>query len=91
MAFSRCQISTQLKYPNVMQINRKNQSKELTDNVLLRSLSILTLSDKKKISLVVGVQVFLGLLDLFAILTVGILGALAVNGIQSRSPGSRAY
>ena len=72
-----------------MRRNQKKLSKKPSDNLLLRSLSILSSSDKKKISLVIGVQVFLGLLDLFAILIVGILGALAVNGIQSRSPGSR--
>jgi ABC-type multidrug transport system fused ATPase/permease subunit len=72
-----------------MQRNLKSQSKSRSDNVLLRSVRILSSSDKRKISLVIGVQVFLGLLDLFAVLIVGILGALAVNGIQSRSPGSR--
>jgi ABC-type multidrug transport system fused ATPase/permease subunit len=72
-----------------MRRNLKNQSEKRSDSVLFRSLRILSSSDKRKISLVIGVQVFLGMLDLFAILIVGILGALAVNGIQSRSPGSR--
>ena len=72
-----------------MRKNPENQSRIGSDNVLLRSLRILSTSDRRKISIVIGVQVLLGLLDLVAVMTVGILGALAVNGIQSRSPGNR--
>jgi len=68
---------------------QKNRDEKRSNNVLIRSLRILSTSDKRKISLVIGVQIFLGLLDLLAILSVGVLGALAVNGIQSRSPGNR--
>ena len=39
--------------------------------------------------LMVVLQVFLGFLDLIAIAIVGVLGALAVNGVQSRGPGER--
>lgn len=60
-----------------------------SENVLLRSMKVLSKNDKRKIILVIGVQIFLGLLDLLAVMVVGILGALAVNGIQSRSPGDR--
>ena len=52
-------------------------------------MKVLSKKDKQKIILVIGVQIFLGLLDLLAVMVVGILGALAVNGIQSRSPGDR--
>lgn len=60
-----------------------------SESVLKRSLKILTLSDKRKIFFVICIQVFLGILDLLAVMIVGVLGALAVNGIQSRAPGDR--
>ena len=59
------------------------------ESVLKRSLKILNPNDKRKILLVICIQVFLGLVDLLAVMIVGVLGALAVNGIQSRAPGDR--
>jgi len=38
---------------------------------------------------VVFIQILLGCFDLLAIAIVGVLGALAVSGVQSREPGSR--
>ncbi len=35
------------------------------------------------------IQVFLGFLDLIGVAAIGVLGALAVNGIQSKQPGNR--
>lgn len=69
--------------------NFQRKSKSVPENVLLRSIKILSKKDKRKILMVIAVQIFLGLLDLLAVILVGILGALAVNGIQSRSPGNR--
>ncbi len=54
-----------------------------------RSLKTLTKSDQKKIVFVVATQIFLSLLDLVGIALFGILGALAVNGVQAKSPGDR--
>lgn len=54
-----------------------------------RSLNALDSKDVKKVYVLTIIQVFFGLLDLAGVAAFGILGALAVNGIQSRSPGNR--
>lgn len=54
-----------------------------------RSMRIFSLSDRRKILVTTLLQVFLGLLDLLGVAIIGVLGALAVNGIQSRQPGNR--
>lgn len=54
-----------------------------------RSARLLSRSDQRKIFLVLLIQIGLGLLDLIAVASVGILGALTVNGVQSRGPGDR--
>ena len=54
-----------------------------------RSMRLFSKSDKRKILITTLLQIFLGLLDLLGVATIGILGALAVNGIQSRQPGDR--
>lgn len=58
-------------------------------STLRRSLNLLTKSEKKKIIGVIAIQIILGFMDLVAIAIVGVLGALAVNGVQSRGPGAR--
>ena len=45
--------------------------------------------DLKKISLVIVLQIFMGLIDLLGVALIGVLGALAVSGVQSTAPGSR--
>lgn len=60
-----------------------------TNSIVARSFRILPASDRKKLFGVVIIQVFFGLLDLAGVALVGVLGALAVNGVQSRSPGNR--
>lgn len=45
--------------------------------------------DKKKIIVVVFVQILLGALDLLGVALIGIIGALAVTGIQSGQTGNR--
>ena len=54
-----------------------------------RSSRLLSRNDQRKIFVVLIIQIGLGLLDLIAVAAVGILGALAVNGVQSRGPGDR--
>ena len=61
----------------------------LRHSTLGRSLNLLNRSEKKKVLGVIAIQIILGFLDLVAIAIVGILGALAVNGVQSRGPGNR--
>jgi ABC-type multidrug transport system fused ATPase/permease subunit len=54
-----------------------------------RALRIFSKQDRRKIGIVTVVQVFLGLLDLIGVAIIGVLGALAINGIQSKSAGNR--
>ena len=56
---------------------------------LIRSIRILPKSDIRKVSFVVSIQVFMSLVDLIGVAVFGVLGALAVSGVQSRLPGDR--
>jgi ABC-type multidrug transport system fused ATPase/permease subunit len=58
-------------------------------SIIRRSLRILSSSDRKKIIAVIAIQISFGLLDLAGVALVGILGALAINGVQSKGPGDR--
>jgi len=55
---------------------------------LWRSLNILEAPDRRRFKLVAILQVGLGFLDLVGVAAIGILGALAVTGIQSEQPGN---
>ena len=52
-------------------------------------MGVFSKRDKQKISIVVLIQILLGALDLLGVILVGIIGALAVTGIQSSTPGNR--
>ena len=54
-----------------------------------RSARVLSRSDQKKILLVMILQIAMGALDLIGVAIIGILGALAVSGVESRQPGNR--
>ena len=54
-----------------------------------RAASILPPKDRKKIVGVMCIQIFMGLLDLLGVAVIGVLGALAVNGVASKQPGNR--
>lgn len=58
-------------------------------SVVIRSLSLLESRDRKKVGLVVIIQVLLGVLDLAGVALLGILGALTVSGVSSQTPGNR--
>jgi ABC-type multidrug transport system fused ATPase/permease subunit len=55
----------------------------------MRSIKVLPKADHRKIVLVVALQVGLGFLDLIGVAAIGVLGALAVTGVQSTQPGNR--
>ena len=67
----------------------KSLEYKIKESVLLRSFKILNSRDRKLLALVVVIQVMLGLLDLIGVALVGIIGALAVSGVQSQPPGTR--
>jgi ABC-type multidrug transport system fused ATPase/permease subunit len=60
-----------------------------SNSVIARSVRILSASDRKKVIAVVAIQISFGLLDLAGVALVGILGALAITGVQARGPGDR--
>jgi ABC-type multidrug transport system fused ATPase/permease subunit len=62
---------------------------EFVQSTLGRSFYVLAKKDRQKLFVVVIIQVFLGLLDLAGVAIFGILGALAVTGVGSRTPGNR--
>ncbi len=64
-------------------------SSKFKESTLGRSLGLLTKPEKQKVIGVIAIQIVLGFLDLVAIAIVGVLGALAVSGVQSRGPGNR--
>lgn len=63
--------------------------KSLKGSTFYEATKVLVPKDRKKIYLVALIQVFMGFVDLAGVAVVGILGALAVNGIQSKGPGDR--
>ena len=54
-----------------------------------RAVAILSKRDKQKFFLVILIQIFFGFVDLVGVALVGVLGALAVSGIESKNPGER--
>lgn len=62
---------------------------KLQNNAIWKSLQILPLSDRRRMPLVFLAQLLLSLLDLLGVAIIGIVGALAVNGIKSSAPGNR--
>lgn len=61
----------------------------LRSKELKRCINLLPHRDRRKIKIVILAQLVLSGLDLLGVATVGILGALAVRGIQSSAPGNR--
>ncbi len=59
------------------------------DSVIYKASRILPKRDKNKFFAVVLLQIIFGLLDLVGVGVIGVLGALAVNGLSSKEPGER--
>jgi ATP-binding cassette, subfamily B, bacterial PglK len=56
-----------------------------------RSCRVLTRADQRKTIAVALLQIGLGAIDLMGVAAVGVLGALAVSGVESRIPGNRVH
>lgn len=67
-----------------------NASDLSTRRILVRSLGLLERRDRRNILVVAFVQIFLTGLDLLGVAVIGVIGALAANGIAQKSPGDRA-
>ena len=52
-------------------------------------LKILEPGDRKKFWLVMLIQACLGILDLTGVAILGVIGALAIRGVQSQPPGTQ--
>ena len=65
--------------------------KSLRESVLARSLRLLSKSDRSKLALLTLIQIFLSFMDLLGIALFGILGSLAVSGIESKNPSGKIY
>lgn len=61
----------------------------LRKSEFFRSLALLDRQDRAKVVLVTLIQISLSLLDLLGVAIIGALGALTINGIQSRGAGNR--
>jgi len=60
-----------------------------SSSTLGKSVSVLSKKNQLRIYLVAIIQILLGALDLLGVALIGVLGALAVNGVQSRPAGNR--
>jgi len=67
----------------------KNIKIKLKSTTLYNSLQILDSADRKKLFIVTIFQSALAFLDLAGVALVGLVGALAVTGVQSINPGNR--
>ncbi len=56
---------------------------------IVRAARVLSVQDRRKVLLVIALQISFGLLDLAGVAIVGVLGALAVSGVQGQLPGNR--
>jgi len=59
------------------------------DSRISRCIKVLDKSDRRKVVVVIFIQVAMGVLDLTGVALIGILGALAVSGVESKQPGNR--
>jgi hypothetical protein len=61
----------------------------LRGSTLYECFEVLAISDRKKVLGACILQFLLSILDLVGVAMIGILGSLAVSGVQSLSPGER--
>jgi ABC-type multidrug transport system fused ATPase/permease subunit len=62
---------------------------KILPEALTRSLQVLTKDQKRKVFIVALIQSSLSILDLAGVAAIGLVGALAVTGVQSKTPGNR--
>lgn len=62
---------------------------KLKENVLIKAAKLLSSRDQKKIFGVIAIQIIFSLLDLVGVALIGVLGALAITGVQAKTPGDR--
>ena len=61
----------------------------MRDRTVGRSLRLLAPKDRRKLGLVVVIQIFLSGLDLFGVALIGVVSALAITGVSGQVTGNR--
>ena len=61
----------------------------MRDKTVGRALSLLASRDRRKLGLVIGIQIFLSGLDLFGVALIGVVSALAITGVSGQVTGNR--
>ncbi len=72
-----------------MKNNKSSEASTSYSATFKRAIGVLSIRDKKKLIFVTVIQILLGVLDLFGVLAIGLLGTLSITGIQSKEPGDR--
>ena len=67
----------------------EDKSLQLKSSSLGKCFTLISKQDRSKIVIATILQAALGFLDLLGVLLIGVLGALAVTGIQSKASGDR--
>lgn len=62
---------------------------KMRDMIIIRASKAIPLRSRRKLSLVIVIQIGLGLFDLLGVAAIGMLGALAISGVSSQQPGNR--
>lgn len=70
-------------------LEKKTTDSRVNKSPLVQALFLLTGRDRSRVLAIVLIQIFSNLLDLLGVALIGVLGALAVNGVQSKPPGNR--
>jgi len=61
----------------------------MRDKTVGRALRLLAPKDRRKLGLVVAIQIFLSGLDLFGVALIGVVSALAITGVSGQVTGNR--
>jgi ATP-binding cassette subfamily C protein len=61
----------------------------MRNTTFYKSMLLLHPKSRRKIYIVQVLQILFGILDLLGVALIGVLGALAIQGVGSKSPGNR--
>ena len=63
--------------------------KKLRGSITEQAMFMLSKKDRTKVVWITTIQVFMGLLDLAGVVMIGALGALSIQGLESKAPGNK--
>jgi len=63
--------------------------KQVRNTTLYKSMQLLDPVSRRKVYFVQTLQILFGILDLIGVALIGVLGALAIQGVGSKNPGNR--